>query len=152
METAKERLNTVVLNIVIAFFMVLMTTVIHAGGMLLAMRAVHLEKQRLEQSLGRIRFYLVCGIVLLMFFVSMLEVSIWAAAYLVLNAVQGFDQAFYFSMVTFTTVGYGDIVLDERWRILASFEAANGIVMFGWSTAIIIQTVQRVFYRKFPFE
>jgi hypothetical protein len=40
-------------------------------------------------------------------------------------------------MVSFTTLGYGDIVLGEGWRLLASFEAANGIILFGWTTALI---------------
>lgn len=80
-----------------------------------------------------------------MFLVSLAEVSAWAAAYLALNAIQGFERALYFSMVTFTTLGYGDIVLDERWHLLASFEAANGIIMFGWSTAIVIAAVQRIY-------
>jgi len=62
----------------------------------------------------------------MMFLVSILRVMVWAVTCLLLNAIEGFEQAFYFSMVTFTTLGYGDIVLDERWRVLASFEAANG--------------------------
>ena len=45
-------------------------------------------------------------------------------------------------MVTFTTLGYGDVLLNERWRILGSFEAANGIIMFGWTTAIIIISIR----------
>ena len=47
--------------------------------------------------------------------------------------------------VTFTTLGYGDIVLPDRWRLLSSFEAANGIIMFGWTTAVVMYVVQRSF-------
>lgn len=50
----------------------------------------------------------------------------------------------YFSMVTFTTLGYGDITLGGDWRLLASFEAANGIIMFGWTTALIVAYLQRM--------
>jgi hypothetical protein len=89
------------------------------------------------------RLSLVSGVVILMFLASVLEVLVWAITYLALNAIQGFEQAMYFSMVTFTTLGYGDIVLAERWRLLSSFEAANGIIMFGWTTAIVIAVVQR---------
>ena len=49
-------------------------------------------------------------------------------------------------MVTFTTLGYGDITLSQQWRLLSSFEAATGIIMFGWTTALVITTVQRVFF------
>jgi hypothetical protein len=56
----------------------------------------------------------------------------WALVYVALNAIEGVEQAFYFSMVTFTTLGYGDIVLSECWRLLASFESGIGIIMFGY--------------------
>ena len=55
------------------------------------------------------------------------------------------EKTLYFSMVTFTTLGYGEIVLGEQWRLLASFEAANGIIIFGWTTAIVVAAVQRVY-------
>ncbi len=64
------------------------------------------------------------------------------------GALPNFQDAIYFSLVTFTTLGYGDIVLAERWRVLAAFEAANGIIMFGWTTAIIVAAVQRIFLRE----
>ena len=92
--------------------------------------------------------YWIGGTVLLMFLVSVLEVLIWAVSYLALNAIEGFERALYFSMVTFTTLGYGEIVLDEHWRLLASFEAANGIIMFWWTTAIVIAVVQRVYFSE----
>ena len=46
--------------------------------------------------------------------------------------------------MTLSTLGYGDIVLNTRWRLLASFEAANGLFLFGWSTALIFAVVQRL--------
>ncbi len=69
----------------------------------------------------------------------------YAILYVVLGVLSGMEPALYFSTVTFTTLGYGDVVLDPRWRLLASFEAANGIIMFGWTTAIVIAAVQRVY-------
>jgi hypothetical protein len=75
-------------------------------------------------------------------------VLIWSAAYLAFDAIEGFEKAIYFSAVTFTTLGYGDVVLDGSRRLLSSFEAVNGILMFGWSTAVVIYTVQRVYSRR----
>jgi voltage-gated potassium channel Kch len=83
-----------------------------------------------------------------MFIVAVLETLVWAFAYLALGAIEGLEKALYFSMVTFTTLGYGEIVLEERWRLLASFEAANGIIMFGWTTAIVIAAVQRTYFHE----
>ena len=135
------------LNTLIAAFLMVVTCGVHASGMLLVMRAVRLHGERKTANpLQQTRMYWIGGTVLLMFLVSVLEVLIWAVSYLALNAIEGFEQALYFSMVTFTTLGYGEIVLDEHWRLLASFEAANGIIMFGWTTAIVIAVVQRVYF------
>ena len=56
----------------------------------------------------------------------------------------GFRDALYFSLVTYTTLGYGDVTLNAEWRVLAAFEAVNGIIMFGWTTALIVAVVQRL--------
>jgi hypothetical protein len=133
------------LNIAIAALMVVVTTAIHAGGMVLALSAIRSQKSQLR---WRLKIYWTSGIVLLMFFVSLVEIWAWAGTYLLLNAIEGLDQALYFSTVTYTTLGYGDIVLDQRWHLLASFEAANGIIMFGWTTAIVVAAVQQVYRRK----
>lgn len=87
---------------------------------------------------------LVSALVLLLFLASVLESLLWALTYLASGAIEGLEQALYFSIVTYTTLGYGDITLNEDWRLLASFEAANGIIMFGWTTALIVAVVQRL--------
>ena len=55
------------------------------------------------------------------------------------------ETAFYFSMVTFTTLGYGDVVLTGQWRSLASIQAANCVIIFGWTTALIFYFIQRIY-------
>ena len=61
------------------------------------------------------------------------------------TVLDSLEEATYFSFVTFTTLGYGDVVLSDRWRLLSSLEAANGIIMFGWTTAVVMAVVQRSF-------
>ena len=76
----------------------------------------------------------------------LLEVLVWAFTYLALPGepkLKTFEEAFYFSIVTFTTLGYGDITLDQGWRWLSGFEAVNGILLAGWSTALLFAVVQR---------
>jgi len=131
-------------NIIIAACMLVVTTAIHAGGMLLVMQMSASHKGPSTKRLTL--FFLVSGVVILMFLASVLEVLVWAVTYLALNAIDGFEKALYFSMVTFTTLGYGDVVLVESWRLLSSFEAANGIIMFGWTTAVVIPAVQRIYF------
>ncbi len=62
----------------------------------------------------------------------------WALIYLLLGEFSELSQALYFSVVTSTTLGYGDITLSERWQLLASFEAMGGLILFGASTAFLM--------------
>ena len=89
-------------------------------------------------------------LVFVMSLAGFLESALWAVFYLMVDALPTLEDAIYFSLVTFTTLGYGDITLDERWRVLAAFEAANGIIMFGWTTAIIATAAHRLFYDQGP--
>jgi voltage-gated potassium channel Kch len=76
-----------------------------------------------------------------------LEIVIWAGAYLALvptSELASFEEAVYFSFVTFTTLGYGDITLTEGFRLLSGIEALNGIILVGWSTAMIFSVVQHI--------
>ena len=77
-----------------------------------------------------------------------LDVTLWATFYYGGGALPSFEEALYFSTVTFTTVGYGDIVLDREWRQLATFEAVNGWIIFGWATALIMAVIQRLYFAK----
>ncbi|MEM9388494.1 MAG: ion channel [Pseudomonadota bacterium] len=63
---------------------------------------------------------------------------VWALIYLAIGEFTELTRALYFSVVTSTTLGYGDVTLSERWRLLASFEAMGGLVLFGASTAFLL--------------
>jgi voltage-gated potassium channel Kch len=66
------------------------------------------------------------------------------------GAISEVETALYFSTVTFTTLGYGDVVLDQRWRLVAAFKAVNGIIIFGLTTAAVIAVVQWVSFSDGP--
>jgi hypothetical protein len=136
------------LNVVVAACLLMMTCVIHTLGMAVVMHLLRREGGPLRKWFRRLRAYVIAETVLVMFNVSILEVLLWAAAYMALGEIKDLEPAFYFSMVTFTTLGYGDIVLDESWRLLASFEAATGIIMFGWTTALVLAAVQSTYFGK----
>jgi voltage-gated potassium channel Kch len=79
------------------------------------------------------------------FIVHTVEIWIWAVLYRWLGEFESMERALYFSTVTFTTLGYGDITLHERWQLLSSFEAANGIILFGVSTAFVFGAIRKLF-------
>ena len=82
--------------------------------------------------------------VLGVFLAHVLEIWMWAVVFLLTGEVHNLETALYFSTVTFTTVGYGDLTLSEKWRLLGSVESANGMLLFGWSTAFIFEVMRYV--------
>jgi len=134
-----------VTNIFVGTMMMVLTTVVHSTAMVTSFDLLDRWSGH-EHRHGRpLRLMMVSGTILIYFSAALVEVGMWAAAYLTLGAIQGLENSLYFSMVTFTTLGYGDVILSEQWRLLASFEAANGIIMFGWTTAVVMAVVQRTY-------
>jgi ion channel len=133
-------------SIVVGCVLMVLSTFIHAGGMVLALRALRIAGMQWAAQTPWTRASTISVMVLIMFIVTIVEASIWGLTYVALGAMSDLNQALYFSTVTFTTLGYGDIVLEQQWRLLSSFEAANGTMMFGWTTALIAATVHRVYF------
>ncbi len=73
------------------------------------------------------------------------EAWCWALVYRKLGQFDDMGTAFYFSVVTTTTLGYGDFTLSERWRILASIQAIGGLILFGATTAFLFEIIRRFF-------
>lgn len=130
-------------QIALGSVVMVITTIIHAAGMGVGLRwltATSAEQLQLNSLV--IRSLIVGVLVVIMFATTLIEASVWAMVYSMLGAIPDFDEALYFSTVTYTTLGYGDVVLDAQWRLLSSFEAANGIIMFGWTTALIVVSIR----------
>jgi len=125
--------------------MILITTIIHSGVTLLVVHSTFKNSKKRVIQRKYLRSVWLAVIVIIMFFATILESGIWAFCYLYLGALQSFEEALYFSIVTFSTLGFGDIILEQEWRFLSALEAANGIIMFGWSTAIVMAAVQKLY-------
>lgn len=139
-------------EIAVGLGMVVVTTIIHAMFMVAGERFVTWRKARygpVERDLSRV--VLVSGYTAWQFLAVVTEALIWALVYLnnpLITELPDLATAFYFSMATFTTVGYGDVVLKGSWRMLASLQAANGMIIFGWTTALIFYFIQRIYPRN----
>jgi Ion channel len=71
------------------------------------------------------------------------EVIVWALAYALTDAAPPGSDVLYFVFVNYTTLGYGDVTPVARWRLLGPVTAMNGVLLFGWSTAVIFEVLRR---------
>jgi Ion channel len=71
------------------------------------------------------------------------EVIIWSLVYAIVGAASADVDLLYFAFVNYTTLGYGDVTPVEHWRLLGPITAMNGVLLFGWSTAVIFQVLLR---------
>ena len=130
------------ISVLIAAGLVVLTVAIHAVGFDVLLRAV-LRLRALDRTgfvpVIRSVIALTCWLIL----VHLVEISLWAFFYLWWGCLPDAETALYFSGVTYTTVGYGDLVLQKPWRTLAPLEALTGILMGGLSTGLFFAFVSR---------
>ena len=91
------------------------------------------------------------GMVLAMLFAGhLIQFVTWAALFVAVGEFTDLQTAFYHSVVNFTSLGYGDIVMSPAWRLLGALEAANGILMFGVTTGSLMAIMSQLFARHAP--
>lgn len=125
--------------------MLIATTAIHTLVTFTQSELIHAGRIRAwcSKSGGR-RFVLVALGALWTAATLLLDIVLWAWVYRHVGALHDLETSLYFSGVTFTTVGYGDVTLSKCWQLLSVGEAVNGVLMAGWSTAQLIFLVQRM--------
>jgi hypothetical protein len=137
-----------VVNLLIAWSLMALCVVIHAIGV---SSAIGWMRRREGPGL-RLRHWIwlfiqVAGWIILL---HVIEVIVWALVYALAGAIPGMPSALYFSAVTYTTTGYGDIVLPEDWRLVGAIESLTGILMCGWSTGFFVAVVSRMYKDPAP--
>jgi hypothetical protein len=83
------------------------------------------------------------------FAAHLVEIALWAVVFMMCGEFPEFATAFDHSAVNYTTLGYGDVVMTPSWRLLGPLEAADGMLMFGVSTAMIFAVIQRLLLMRF---
>lgn len=119
---------------------------VHGAGTTMWLR--HLSEKRsffTTEMTRSSRLLIIIQSAILMIVLHFIEILLWASAYLLLakEELPSIEAAVYFSAVTFTTLGYGDITLSSEWRLLSGFEAIGGIVLIGWTTAFLFAVLQK---------
>ncbi|WP_147178831.1 MULTISPECIES: potassium channel family protein [Alphaproteobacteria] len=124
--------------------MISMTVIIHTFGLIGVTRAMGWVTDRIRLAGHRSHLLAMNTVVIGVFAVLTAEVWLWALCYRLLGFITDFPTALYFATITFSTVGYGDVVPAVEWRMLAALEGVNGFVLIGWSTAYLVAAGMRV--------
>ncbi len=132
------------LNLTIGIVLISVTVLIHTYGLIFVTHVMTWVTGHVRTHGHRNRVLAMNTVVIGIFAIMTVEVWMWAAAYALLGAMPDFETALYFSTTTFSTVGYGDVVPHEEWRILAGLESVNGFLLIGWSTAYLVTAGIRV--------
>lgn len=129
-------------NLSIAAVLVAITVVIHAAGLGLILSHVLRSTERPDTHFWPITWLLIrTAWLLLVIHVS--EIAVWALFFWWEKCLPDMESSFYFSGVTYATIGYGDIVLPEEWRLFGPIEGLTGILMCGLSTAFFFIIVSK---------
>ena len=131
-------------NLVCGGIVIALTVIVHTIGLMAVTRGMTWFVSLFRVHGRRSRVFAMITVVIGIFAVLTVEVWLWAAAYLVLGVMPDFETALYFSTITFSTVGYGDVVPAHEWRQFAALEGVDGFLLIGWSTAYLIAAGMRV--------
>ena len=130
-------------KLLVAWGLMAACVVIHATGVMSAVRWWRLP---ITPSLRFwVRYLVVIRLAAWMVLLHLIEIAAWAVFYVWKDAMADLQSALYFSAVTYTTTGYGDLVLPQEWRLVGAIEALTGILMCGWSTGFFFAVVTRMF-------
>ena len=129
-------------KLLIAWCLMALCVAIHAGGVVSALRWLRPPTNSAQRFWPWTWFFIrVAGWIILF---HLIEITVWALFYFWKDAMPDMPAALYFSAVTYTTTGYGDLVLPEEWRLVGGVEALTGILMCGWSTGFFFAIVSRM--------
>jgi len=129
---------------------VVCTILVHTVAVVATINFVRREKKlgRLGKSLW-IDVAIVFRAIAIALVAHLIEIGVWAGVFVLCGEFSRFGTAFYHSAVNYTTLGYGDLIMTASWRMLGPLEAANGLLLFGVSTAMIFTIMVRLAEARF---
>lgn len=135
--------------LIVGSVIVLVTACFHVSALVTLVISLRRIGQRHPDGPGTAhKIFMLSITVVVVLAIHSIEVWSWAVIYLLLGEFQSLNTALYFSGATITTLGYGDVTLTETWRLLSTFEAMSGLILFGASTAFMIDLTRRLFDNK----
>jgi hypothetical protein len=131
-------------NLAAGTAVILASVLIHTAGLIAISRMSAWLAGRFQMHYRGSRVVAIAAVVLGLFATLSIEVWLWTLAYLSVGAFNDLETALYFSTVTFSTLGYGDVLPLLHWRLFSALEAVNGFLVIGWSTAYLVAASTRV--------
>jgi hypothetical protein len=133
-------------QLILGTALIIVNAVFHVSCLVwLAHLLIYMDKSVTSSQSRKGTILLLCIAVLGLIAIHTVSTWAWAIVYLAVGEFTELSKALYFSIVTSTTLGYGDITVSERWQLLAGFEAMGGLILFGASTAFLIGAVRTWF-------
>lgn len=133
-------------ELLIAFGIMGLCVVIHVAGIVLLGEQLVRQRERIEERVG---FTYSAALLLIIFaaviFLHTIEATIWAGFYRWGGLFPDFETSLYFSLTSYSTLGYGDAVLPQNWRLLGTIEGISGVLLCGLSTAFLFAIVNALF-------
>jgi hypothetical protein len=131
-------------KLLIAWFLMALCVTVHAVGLTAAFSWVKRQTIRLDGRFWFATWMLIriAGWTVLM---HLIQIGLWASFYAWKQGMPDLQSAFYFSAVTYTTTGYGDLVLPKEWQLVGAVEALTGILMCGLSTGFFFAILNKIF-------
>ncbi|MGH8045917.1 MAG: potassium channel family protein [Chthoniobacterales bacterium] len=134
--------QTLFFKIAAAFILLALTVFINVAGLTWTMHRLNIAKIGADLRLWSSSWLLI-RLAACVVAIHVVAISIWAGFYVWQGCLPDFHTSLYFSIITYTTVGYGDVVLTPDWRLLSGVEALTGILMCGLSTGYFFAVVHR---------
>lgn len=125
--------------------LVLLLTIVHGVGLVGISRILDLKEERLRALDFNVRaIVLMCAMALLLFALHIFEIWIFAAFYLLVDAIGSLEDALYYSASAYATLGLTEEHFPDQWRLVGAVEALIGFLLIGWSTAFIVSNVDKL--------
>src|SRR5262245_49706801 len=134
----------ILIPLMVGIPVIVATLVIHAGAVGATVYFVRRERGSGLAGTGFWIDVVIVGVaVSIALAAHLVDIAVWALVFLICGEFTDFGTALYHSCVNYTTLGYGDLVMTPRWRFMGPLEAANGMLMFGVTTAVVFAVMQR---------
>jgi Ion channel len=129
---------------------VLCTILIHALAVSATVNFFRYERKRGRPGTGLlVDLAITVQTIAFAFVAHLVEIALWAVLFVLCGEFKEFAGAYYHSAVNYSTLGYGDVVMSQSWKLLGPLEATDGALMFGVSTAMVFAVIQRLILARF---